>query len=172
MVDPVLDDLRRPAGEGLQPCLQHFVLPLHLDGAEALRLPRAVQGQAALLRLIGLGLPDDDGIEHDQIGPVVVKGDDALIHADHICRHADAAVLVREQRVQQVLRRAKVVLRCRLGLLRQKGLVPADLSNHDSSSQHYRFLHYIVSAQRPMRKSERYGKQVEAGACLICEILI
>lgn len=117
MVDLVLDDLRRPAGEGLQPCLQHFVLPLHLDGAEALRPPRAGQGKTTLLRLIGLGLPDDDGIEHDQIGPVVVKGNDAFVHADHIRRHTDAALLVCEQGVQQVLRRAEVVLRCRLGPL-------------------------------------------------------
>ena len=47
----------------------------------------------------------------------VVKGNDAFVHADHIHRHTDAALLVCEQGVQQVLRRAEVVLHCRLGPL-------------------------------------------------------
>ena len=59
----MLDDLCRPAGKGLEPCLELLVLPLHLDGLETLCTPRAGEGQAALLGLIHAGLLDDDRIE-------------------------------------------------------------------------------------------------------------
>ena len=103
MVDLVLDDLRRPAGEGFQPGLEFFILPLDLDGLKPFRFPDAGEGEAALLGLIRPGLPDDDGIEHHHVRPLVVKGDDALANADHVGRHAHAAVLVGGQGVQQVL---------------------------------------------------------------------
>ena len=35
MIDLVLDDLCRPAGEGLDAGLELFILPLHLDGPVA-----------------------------------------------------------------------------------------------------------------------------------------
>ena len=94
MVDLVLDDLRRPAGEGLEACLEFFVLPLDFDGLEALCLARAGEGQAALLGVVGAGLFDDDGVEHDHVLAVAVESDDALVDTDHVRRHADAAVLV------------------------------------------------------------------------------
>lgn len=31
MVNLMLDDLRCPAGEGLEPCLEFFILPLYLS---------------------------------------------------------------------------------------------------------------------------------------------
>ena len=48
MVDLVLDDLRRPAGEGLQPLLKFLVLPAHLDGLPALGRAGPGKGEAAL----------------------------------------------------------------------------------------------------------------------------
>ena len=100
MVDLMLNDLRRPAGERFNARLELLILPLHLDGLVALRVPRAGQGQAALLRVIGRGFFDDHGIEHDHVCTNVVERDDALVDTDHIRRHAHAAVLVRGQRVQ------------------------------------------------------------------------
>ena len=76
VVDLVLDDLRHPAGEGFEPCLELLVLPLHLNGLETLRAPRTGEGQAALLGLIHPRMFDDDGIEHDHVFALVVKGDD------------------------------------------------------------------------------------------------
>ena len=102
MVDLVLDDLRRPADEGLEACLEFFVLPLDLDGLKPFCFPDAGEGEAALLGLIRPGLPDDDGIEHHHVRPLVVEGDDALTNADHVGRHAHAARLVGDQGVQQV----------------------------------------------------------------------
>ena len=103
MVDFVLNDLRRPAGERLDARLELLILPLHLNGLVALRFPRAGQGQAALLRVIGRGFFDDCGIEHDHVITIVVERNNALVDADHIRRHAHAAILVRGQRIQQVL---------------------------------------------------------------------
>ena len=94
MVDLVLDDLRRPAGEGFEARLEFFVLPLDFDGLEALCLARAGEGQAALLGVVGAGLFDDGGVEHEHVFAVIFKSDDALVDADHVRRHADAAVLV------------------------------------------------------------------------------
>ena len=154
MVDLVLDDLRRPAGEGFQPGLEFFVLPLDLDGLEPLRFPDAGEGEAALLGLIRPGLPDDDGIEHHHVRPRVVKGDDALIHADHVGRHAHAARLVGDQSVQQVPGRVQVAQRGGLGLLSQKALVLADITNHLVSSSGGLFRHcssLAVDAQGAQR---------------------
>ena len=53
MVDLVLDDLRRPAGEGLQPLLKFLVLPAHLDGLPPLGRADAGKRQASLLRIVG-----------------------------------------------------------------------------------------------------------------------
>ena len=100
------------------------------DDAEALRgvavyvdRAHAIEGQTALLDRIRPGLPDDDGIEHDHIFALVVKGDDALVDADHIRRHAHAAIFVGGQRIQQVLRRAEIVCRGGFRLLGKKDLV-------------------------------------------------
>ena len=89
--------------------MELLVLPLHLNGLETLRAPRAGEGQAALLSLIRPGLLDDDGIEHDHVFALVVKGDDALVDADHIRRHAYTAILMGDQCIQQILRHAEIV---------------------------------------------------------------
>ena len=54
MVDLVLDDLGRPAGEGFQPDLEILVLVPHLDGAVPPGPADAGEGEAPLLRLICL----------------------------------------------------------------------------------------------------------------------
>ena len=78
----------------LKPCLEFLVLPLHLDGPETLRAPRAGEGQAALLGLIRPGLLNDDRIEHDHVFALVVEGNDAFVDADHVGCHAHTAILV------------------------------------------------------------------------------
>ena len=44
MVDLMLNDLRRPAGERLDARLKLLVLPLYLDSLVTLRFPRTDQG--------------------------------------------------------------------------------------------------------------------------------
>ena len=95
MVDLMLNDLRHPAGECPDARLELLILPLHLDGLVALCFPRAGQGQAALLRVLGRGFFDDHRVEHDHVLTNVVERNNALVDADHICRHAHAAILVR-----------------------------------------------------------------------------
>lgn len=130
VVDLVLNDLCRPAGEGLVPRLEFFVLPLHLDGLKSLRFPRAGKGQAVFLRLICAGPPDDARIEHDHILALVVESDDVFVYADHVRCHADTAVFVGGQRVQKILCRAEIVRRGGLGFLREKALIFTYLTYH------------------------------------------
>ena len=123
MVELMLDYFSRPAGESLEPGLKFFILPLNLDSPEAPSLSAPCKGETALLGFICPGLLHDDGVEHDLILAVVFKGDDALIHADHVGGHAHAAILVGDERVEQILRRAEVVRRGGFGLLGEKGFV-------------------------------------------------
>lgn len=76
VVDFVLDDLGRPAGESLEAGLEFLVLVLHLDGQPAFGLANPSQREAALLRLIGAGFLDDLRVEHDHVDTLIVKGDD------------------------------------------------------------------------------------------------
>ena len=90
MVNLMLDDLGRPAGEIPDVGLHLTILPLHLNGAvpPGPALPLAV---------------DDDRVEHLAGCAFVVKDDDRLVDADHIGGHADAAVLVRLECIQQIV---------------------------------------------------------------------
>ena len=110
MVDLVLDDLGRPAGEGLTLLLETLVLPADLDGLPPPGSAGAGEGQAPLLRLIGAGPFHDLRIEHDHIAALVVEGDDALVHADHVGGHADARLPVRGECVAQILRHGQMML--------------------------------------------------------------
>ena len=130
MVDLVLDDLRREAGIGFDSRLKLLVLVLHLDRAVAFGFARAGQGQAALFRLVSAGALDDLRVEHHRRAAVVVEDDDPLGHADHVGRHAHAAVPVRYQRVPQVLRDRQIHHRRRCGLLRKEDRVFHNGSDH------------------------------------------
>ena len=152
VVDLVLYDLRRPAGEGLEAGLKLFVLPLNLDAAEALRFPHAGERKTALLGVESAGALHYDGVQHDHIFAVVLKGDDALFNADHVRRHADAAVLVAYERVQKVLRRAEVVGRGGVGPLGEEVLVSANLTDHVCPPYALNALINIVSALAELRK--------------------
>ena len=104
MVDFVLDDLGCPAGEGFQPYLKIRRFVAHLDFLVSFGFPGAAQqGQAPFLRLILPCRLHDLRVQHQLIGSLVVKGDDAHAVADHVRRHAHAGVLVGCQGVQQVL---------------------------------------------------------------------
>ena len=102
MVDFMLDNLCGPAAEGLDARLHLGGLPLHLHRLVALALARAAeQRQTPLLGFVRAVRPQNLGVEHRHIRTVVVKHDDALFHANHIRRHADATVLMRGQRIEQ-----------------------------------------------------------------------
>lgn len=133
MVNLVLDDLRRPAGKGLKPCLKFLVLPLYFDCLKTLCLPCAGEGQAPFLGFIGIGLLDDDGIEHDHVLAIIVKGNDAFIDANHIRRHAYAAILMSNEGVQQILCHAEIIHRGGGSLLGEKSLVFKDFTDHMDS---------------------------------------
>ena len=135
VVDLVLDYFSRPAGEGLEPELKFFILPLNLDSPEAPDFSAPREGETALFSLIRPGLLHDYRVEHDLMLAVVFKGDDALIHADHVGGHAHAAILVGDERVEQILRRAEVVRRGGFGLPGEKGLVFAYITYHCCSSR-------------------------------------
>jgi len=115
MIHFVLDDLRRPAGEGFDPGLELLILPFDFNGLIALALSwTAKEGQAALLGIIHSGHLDDLRIEHGHIYAFVIKDDDPLAYANHIRRHAHAGILVGSQRVQQILRNQQIIQCCRL----------------------------------------------------------
>ena len=71
MVDFVLNDLRRPAGERLDARLELLILPLHLDGLIPLCFPRANQGQVALLRVIRRGFLTISGLNMTMYAPTL-----------------------------------------------------------------------------------------------------
>ena len=100
MVDLVLDDLRRPAGKGLDARLAVHGLVLHLDALPALCFPHAFQRKTALLGFVLAGLFQDDRVEQHQIPVLSFHCNDALEHADHIGGHAHTAVGVGGQGVQ------------------------------------------------------------------------
>ena len=87
MVNLVLDDLCRPAGKGFKARLKLFVLVLHFDRLPPFCFSRAGQRKAALFCFVWAGLLDNFGVEQHHITALVVKGDDALAHTDHIGRH-------------------------------------------------------------------------------------
>ena len=63
MVDLVLDDLRCPAGKGLDAQLAVHGLVLHLDALPALCFPHTFQRKTALFGFVLAGLFQDDRVE-------------------------------------------------------------------------------------------------------------
>ena len=141
MINLVLDDLCRPAGEGFDARLHLGGLVLHLDGFVALALTGATEKrQAALFGIVRAVLLDNLGIEHHGIrgssSALVEKGDDALAHANHIRRHTNTAFPVRHQRFKQVLRDLQILFCCDLRLPCEKNRVVHKFFYH--------FLTYIL----------------------------
>ena len=130
VVDLVLDDLRGPPGEPPALLLPAAVQVLHLDILISGRLPDAVQRQAPFLGLERRVLSDDDRIIHDQVQHAHIDHDDPFPHADHVGRHADAAVTVGLQGVQEVLPDGQVLFRRFLRLLAEEERVSDDGSYH------------------------------------------
>ena len=119
MIQLMLNDLRRPAGEVFRASLHFHGLILHLDGLIALALTGAAEKrQTAFFGVVRAVFLNDLGIEHHRVGrsssALVEKGDDTLSHADHIRRHADTVLSVRHQRIKQVLRNLQIFFRCDL----------------------------------------------------------
>ena len=67
VIDLMLNDLRCPAGEGLDSRLELGILVFHLDGTVAFGLALSGQGQTSLFCLIGIGIFDDLRIKHHHI---------------------------------------------------------------------------------------------------------
>ena len=78
MVTFVLDDLSRPAGEGLAVFAETAVLIEDLYLPIARRLPFADQGQAAFFCREGLCLLFDDRVDEDFVPPFRMDDDNAL----------------------------------------------------------------------------------------------
>ena len=117
MIHLMLNDLRGPAGVGLDAGLKFQGLILDLDGFIAFtRTWAAEKRQAAFLGVVRAILLDNFGIEHHRVcrssSALVKKGDDALTHANHIRCHADTTFSVCHQRIKQVLCDLKIFFRC------------------------------------------------------------
>ena len=125
MIHLMLNDLSRPAGEVFRACLHFQGLILHLDGLIALtRTGSAEKRQATFLGVVRAVLLDNLGIEHYRVGrsssTLIEKGDNALTHTNHVCRHADTAFSVRHQRIKQVLCDLQILFRRDLRLPRKE----------------------------------------------------
>lgn len=95
MIDLVLDDLCGPTREGFDTGLELFVLPFDLYCLIALTGTGATkEGQAALFGVIRSGRLNDFRIEHRHICAIVIKDNDPLANANHICRYTDASFLI------------------------------------------------------------------------------
>ena len=134
VVDLMLDNLGRPAGEGFEAGLKPLVLIMHLDGLPAFGFPGSGEGETALLRLIRPGFPDNLRVEQDHVFALIVKYDDPLVDADHVGRHACTAVPVGGQGVQQVLGDGQIVRRGGLCFLGEEGLVFHNGLDHGGAS--------------------------------------
>jgi len=134
----VLNDLRCPTGKSLDAGLELLILPLNGDLFVPLAAALASQQRkAALLCLIWIRPLGDLGVEHGHVAAVVLKADDALAHPDHVRSHPDAAVLVGDQGVQQILRDRKVVRRRRFRFCSQNDGVVYHFSDHLYTSMIY-----------------------------------
>ena len=116
MINLMLNDLRSPAGKVFRTRFHIQGLILHLDGLVAFtRAWAAEKRQTPLLGIVCTVLLDDLGIKHHGIcrssSTFIKKGDYAFTDTNHIRRHTDATILVRHQRVQQVLRDLQIFLR-------------------------------------------------------------
>ena len=95
-------------------CLQAGILPGDLNGAVSFDWARAGKRQAAFLCLERSAALDDFRIQHADERVAVCKGDDALALPDHVRCHADAFMLMRPERFEQVLRKRGVFCARRL----------------------------------------------------------
>ncbi len=94
-------------------CLMLFhVLACVADGDVLVAdcLSGACEGKAAFLGLISAVAAGDDGVEHNDISQTRVENYYSLMHAYHISRHTDTAVLVGFEGILEVLYRLRVGL--------------------------------------------------------------
>ena len=138
MINLMLNDLRRPAGEIFRTCLHFQGLILHLDSFISLAFAGAAEKrQTAFLGVVRSVSLDDFGIEHHRVfrnsSAIVEKGDNALTHADHICRHADTTFSVSHQRVKQVLGDLQIFFRCNLRFSCKEDGIVHQFFNHKFS---------------------------------------
>ena len=104
MVNFVLNYLRRKVGEGFDAGLKISGLPLHFYCPITLTFSgTSEQRKTAFFRIVGARFFDNFRVKHNRICAVIIKGNDAFANADHIRRHADTAVFVGNERVQQIL---------------------------------------------------------------------
>ena len=130
MIDLVLDDLRGPPGKLPALPLPVAVQVLHLDVPIAQRLADSVEGEAALLGLVGAVFFQDHGIVHHHIDRAHVHNDVPLFLPYHVCGHADAAITIGKKCVGQILADRKILAGGRFRLLTKKKNVSDDRLDH------------------------------------------
>lgn len=137
VVDLMLDDLGRPAGEGPDPGLEGLVLPAYLDLLKPPGLPgTAQQRKTALFRFIFPGAAEELRIQHDHIAPLTVEGDDPAGDADHVGGHAHAFFLMGSQGIQQVPGSLQILFSSRGRFPGQENGVVNDGLDHEKTSFH------------------------------------
>ena len=99
MVNLMLDNLRRKAAEALLALFKLHVLIGHGNFFVAHCSTLALQRQAALLRHILAGALGNLRVQHRNIRRADIYGDNAFLHADHICCQAHAAVRMSCERI-------------------------------------------------------------------------
>lgn len=135
MIHFVLDDFRGESREtrALLPAFERRPLHLHPPGAEG--PARAREGEAPFLRFVHfVRTAEEDGIHHDEERAPVEDGDDASALADHVRRHAGAAVPVRAEGIRQVTGGLSV------RFLRRRGRAREEEGIGDNGSDHERLL--------------------------------
>ena len=108
MVDLVLNNLCRPAGEVLRARLHVQGLILNFDGLIALTLTGAAeQREASFFGIVGLILFKDDRIHHHCVGrgssALVQESDDAFSDSYHIRSHTDTGLSMSRQGLKEVI---------------------------------------------------------------------
>ena len=99
MVNLVLDNLRRKAAEALLALFKLHVLIGNRDFFVAYCSTLALQRQTAFFRHIFAGALDNLRVQHGNIRRADVYGDNALLHANHICCQAHTAVRMSCKRI-------------------------------------------------------------------------
>lgn len=130
VIDLMLDDLRGKAAEIFDSGLEFLILVFQLNASTSARFARAGKRKASLLRFVGIVLPQDFRIVHHGVFALIIYGDDAFAHADHVRRHAHAAAFVEFQRVQKIVCSAFIRLRGDFRLLRQKRRIAHNFAYH------------------------------------------
>ena len=126
----MLNNLCCPSGIRLPVFLPAAVKIFDNDILIPRRLPDAGEGQASLLRLIRRIFLHNRWVIHHNTHEAHADDDNPLFHTNHICRHADAVVLIGPQGIHEVLPDGQVLLRGGFRFLAEEKYVFYDGFDH------------------------------------------